>query len=222
MVDQAMLDFVRRFIESRDPFATKLERPLPFRHLADHCFRCYRWAQRIVEVEGGDADVAEVSALFHDIGKCVDNTREGHAVAGAEICAQFLDGIEYVPAKRDRIASIVRHHIEHCCSEESSLEARIESDADILDETGVMTVLWDCMAQGAEREQSYRIARDRVYRTYRNLQKKTRASFQTEAGWRFFRERRECLDRFVRHLDFELGLTLRLNDRSQPSVAGDG
>ena len=220
MVDQDMLEFVRGFIESHDPIATKLKRRYPFRHLADHCYRCYRWAERICHVEGGDADVAQVSALFHDIGKCVDNTRDGHAAAGAGICGDYLDTIGCDPTKRDRITSIVRHHIEHCRGEDTSLEARIESDADILDETGAMTVLWDCMAQGAEEEQSYGIARDRINGAYRNLQKTTRSLFQTEAGWRFFQERRECLGCFIRHLDFELGHTLSFRDSSQPSAPG--
>jgi uncharacterized protein len=207
-----MLDFVRDFIESHDPIATKLKRRFPFRRLADHCFRCYRWAQRISRVEGGDADVAQVSALFHDIGKCVDNTREGHAEAGAEICADYLTRIGFAPAKRDRIVSIVRHHIEHCGGDESTLEARIESDADILDETGAMTVLWDCMAQGAEEEQSYGIARDRICAAYQALQDTPRSAFHTGTGWRFFLERREYLGSFIGNLDFELGLALGLND----------
>jgi len=221
MVDEKMLEFVRGFIESHDPVATKLERRFPFRRLADHCFRCCRWAERICRIEGGDADVAEVSALFHDIGKCVDNTRERHAVAGAEICADYLSRIGCDVGKRDRIVRIVRHHVEHCHGDESSLEARIESDADILDETGAMTVLWDCMAQGAEQEQSYLLARDRVHDAYRNLARKTRASFQTETGWRFFRERREFLGRFLKHLDFELGITGEVNEGSEPGASGD-
>ena len=222
MVDQAMLDYVRGFIEEHDPIATKLKRRFPFRRLADHCFRVYRWAQRIAEAEGGGADVAEVSALFHDIGKCVDNSGEGHALAGAEICGAYLDGIGCEPGKRERITRIVRRHIEHCRGEESSLEVRIESDADVLDETGAMIVLWDCMAQGAEEEQSYRIARDRVYGAYQELGKRSRASFQTDAGWRFFCERQRCLGMFLRHLDFELGLTLGLDEGPVPGVSGGG
>ena len=213
MVNQAMLDYVRDFIESHDPVATKLKRRFPFRRLADHCFRCFRWAQRISKVEGGDADVAQVSALFHDIGKCVDNTREGHALAGAEICSDYLAGIACEPSKRDRIVSIVRHHIEHCRGAESTLEARIESDADILDEIGAMTVLWDCMAQGAEEEQSYDIARDRIHRAYQALEEMPRSAFHTETGWRFFLGRREYLGDFIRDLDFELGLALESSDR---------
>lgn len=207
MLDPSMLDFVRDFIESRDPIATKLERRFPFRRLADHCFRCYKWAQRIGQIEGGDPEVAQVSALFHDIGKCLDNTRERHGRAGAEICGAYLARTGFDLAKRERITRIVALHVEHCRGDESSIEARIESDADVLDEIGAVTVLWDCMAAGAEGADSYCVARDRIQVASANLAKKTRASCQTEAGWQFFLGRGASLQEFLNNLDFELGLT---------------
>ena len=210
MVDEKMLNFVKDFIESHDAIGTKLQRRFPFRSLYDHCFRCCKWAQRINEFEGGDPEVTQISALFHDVGKCADNTVQGHAEAGARICGEYLDSIGFDANKRDRITRIVRLHIEHCSGEESSVEGIIESDADPLDETGAMTVLWDCMAVGAEDQQSYQIAYDRVRGAFETLQTKTRSSFHTATGWRFFEERREFLGDFVANLEFELGIVKEL------------
>ena len=95
MVDEPMLGFIRDFIESRDPIGTKLSRRFPFRRLYDHCFRCWKWAQRINGFEGGDPDVTQISALFHDVGKCVDDTIQGHAQAGARICREHPDNIGF-------------------------------------------------------------------------------------------------------------------------------
>jgi hypothetical protein len=52
MIVQKMITYVRQFIEAHDPIATKLATRFPFRRLADHCYRTYRWAQRIQEAGG--------------------------------------------------------------------------------------------------------------------------------------------------------------------------
>ena len=204
MVDRAMLDFVKSFIEERDPTATKIEFRYPFRRLYDHCYRVYRWAQRIRVLEGGDRDVVEVSALFHDIGKCVDTSTDGHALEGARICRTYLDSIGFDGGKTDRIAGIIADHIHHCRGDQGSVEARVASDADLLDEMGAMTVLWDCMGMPAEEKNSYKAAYAKIKG---HLEKySTGGGLLTEAGTRFLMERIAFLGLFVRNLEFELGL----------------
>ena len=205
-VDSAMLEFVRDFIESHDPTATKLERRFPFRRLYDHCCRCHAWARRINAVEGGDPEITQISALFHDVGKCVDNSLQGHADAGADVCQRYLGSIGFDSEKTRRIVSIVRWHTEHARGKERSLEARIESDADLLDEVGAMTVLWDCMAVGAQNDQSYELARTRIGKAHDDLSRRPRTDFHTETAWQFYQQRVAFLGTFLQNLDFELGL----------------
>jgi len=204
MVDAKAVDFVRRHIEERDPVATKLKKRFPFRLLADHCRRASMWAERICAVEGGDAEVVALSALFHDIGKCEDNTHEGHAIAGARICGEYLASAGFDEKKRGRIVEIVRNHIHH--AEAQTLEARIESDADLLDETGALTVLWDAMAVGGEDEQSYEIALARIRKTYDRIASDAGDGFHTAAGRRFYGERVQFLAEFLKNLEWELGI----------------
>ena len=64
MFVQEMIAHVRQFIEIHDPIATKLATRFPFRRLADHCYRTYRWAQRIQACEGGEREVIETDRLF--------------------------------------------------------------------------------------------------------------------------------------------------------------
>lgn len=203
MVDNNMLEFVKNFIESHDPIATKLNDRFPFRRLYDHCFRCYRWAQRINLEERGSLEVVEISALFHDIGKCVDNSVEGHAREGAKVCQNYLQSINFDSVKTKRIVSIVENHVEHCQGGENTLEARIESDADLLDELGAMTVLWDCMAIGAGDIQSYQAAYERIKEHYKK--QREGPALLTETGNRFRKERLEFLRNFLCNLELELG-----------------
>lgn len=220
MVDDNMLSFVREFIDSHDPIGTKLGRRFPFRRLYDHCYRCYRWAQRLNAIEGGDPEVTQISALFHDVGKCVDDTLAGHAEAGARLCREYLDGIGFDTDKRDRIVRTVRLHVQHGRGEESSLEAKIESDADLLDEVGAMTVLWDCMAAGAEAEQTYEIAYQRIRDAHRKLKGRPGETFHTPSGRRFYQERCSFLGRIVRNLEFELGIEDAVTEDTRPGDSG--
>jgi uncharacterized protein len=203
---EEMTAYVRQFIEDNDPIATKLARRFPFRRLADHCTRTWRCAQRIQEREDGDREIVEVAALFHDVGKCVDNTPAGHAQAGAEICERYLDSQGFDPAKRARIVHIVRNHVHSMRDIPLSLEAQIVRDADLLDEVGALTVLWDAMAAGAEEPQSYTITYQRIRAAYERLRARDLRSLETETGRQFYRERIDFLGQFVAQLEYELGL----------------
>jgi len=205
MVEERMVEYVRRYIDERDPIGTKLKRRFPFRLLAEHGRRCAVWAERICAAEGGDAEIAGIAALFHDIGKCVDSTQEGHAAEGARICAEYLAGIGFDREKSARIVEIVRNHIHH--ENPPTLEARIESDADLLDEVGALTVLWDAMATGAEDEQSYEIAYERIRKVYEKLSSPDLTAYHTATAKRFIAERVAFLGEFVKNLEWELGIT---------------
>lgn len=199
-----MLQYVTDFIETRDPVATKLETKFRFRRLADHCFRCHCWAQRLQAREGGDAEVAAVAALFHDIGKCVDDSKEGHARAGATICREYLDSIHFDGDKAQRICEMIGNHIHHRQAE--SIEAKIVSDADLLDEVGALAVLWDALAVGAQEEQSYRLVYERLLKMWRPDEAPRIDRFHTETARQFYLDRKAFFDRFMRNLEFEQGL----------------
>jgi uncharacterized protein len=205
MISQEAITYIRQFIEAHDPIATKLTTRFPFRRLADHCYRTYRWAQRIQEYEGGDREIAEIAALFHDVGKCVDNTSDGHARAGAEICEQYLVAQGYNGDRTARIVYIVRNHVHAIRDVSLSLEAQIVRDADLLDEVGALTVLWDAMAAGAEEQQSYMIAYQRIRAAYVRLKGRDLSFLETATGKRFYEERAGLLGHFVSELAYELG-----------------
>jgi uncharacterized protein len=207
MIVQEVIAYVRQFIEAHDPIATKLATRFPFRRLADHCYRTYRWAQRIQKGEGGDREIAEVAALFHDIGKCVDPTTDGHARTGAAVCEQYLISRGFDGDKRARIVHIVRNHVHSARDVVLSLEAQIVRDADLLDEVGALTVLWDAMAAGAEEPQSYILTYHRIRAAYDRLKDRAPGCLETATGKRFYGKRIELLGGFLSELEYELGVT---------------
>ncbi len=202
-----MLEFVGAFINSHDAIGTKLPTRFPFRRLYGHCVRCACWARRLAVAEGADVEVAQVSALFHDIGKSVDHTLEGHAEAGARICDDYLASVGLDDGKRARIVSIVRNHIHHARGDGATLEARVVSDADLLDELGALTVLWDAMAEGAKPDCSFDSAFERIAAASAKIGDSGLDAYHTATAREIAIGRRAFLRQFVDNLAYELGRT---------------
>ena len=102
-----IVEFVRDYFESHDPFATELSVRFPFRRRFEHCLRCSIWARRIALAENADEEISRLSALFHDIGKSRDESSESHGERGAQICNDYLSTIGYDENKREKIVRIV-------------------------------------------------------------------------------------------------------------------
>jgi len=202
---EQMVEFVRGFFESHDPLGTDLTWRYPFRRRFEHCLRCSIWARRIAFAEGADTEISEISALFHDIGKSVDNATKDHGQVGAQICGEYLSSIGYDKSRRARIVQIVQSHSKHGYYGDASLEARVVSDADLLDETGAITVLWDAMACANEDAPSYEKASDRIKKAYIKLKVRLPDRLHTPTARRILEERLSFLDTFLKNLEYELG-----------------
>jgi len=206
-MQEEMLRYVKDFIESHDAIGTKLSTRFPFRRLYGHCVRCAHWARRLAIAEGADVEVSEVSALFHDIGKSVDSTKEGHAKTGAQICEDYLSSHGWELEKKSHIVDIVRNHIYHAHGKEGTLEARVESDADLLDETGAILVLWDAMAEGTEQNCSYDSAFKRIAAVSDKLSDSNLVYLHTDTAREIAVGRGKFHRKFVKNLAYELGFT---------------
>ena len=158
------VEFVRAYFESHDPMGTELSHRYPFRRRFDHCLRCSVWTRRIASAERGDVELAETAALFHDIGKAVSDQQQDHGTPGADICDRYLNSVGYEENRRAIIVGIVARHSQHARHSEATLEEKIVSDADLLDETGAVAILWDAMACALEPSPSYDKAYERSLR----------------------------------------------------------
>ena len=76
-------------------------------------------------------------------------------------------------------------------------------DADLLDEVGAMSVLWDAMATACEDEASYKKAYYRIKNYYRINQPKIRRC-KTAAGRLEYTKRMKCIEEYLNELEREL------------------
>lgn len=172
----------------------------PFRSRFDHIMRVYRWAIKLQAKEGGDLDIISLAALFHDAGWEEDRP---HWEVSAEIAVEYLAEMDYDVAKIGRIGEIIMRHNDKDTTEDLSLECRIVMDADLLDEVGAMSILWDSMATACEDEASYKKAYYRIKNYYRINQPKI-SRCKTATGRMEYSKRMKCIADYLNELEREL------------------
>jgi putative nucleotidyltransferase with HDIG domain len=204
---QQMAEFVKIYFDSHDPLATQLSSRFSFRRRFDHCLRCSIWARRIALSENADVETVVISALFHDIGKSVEKElAQNHGEVGAQICDDYLKSISYDNDRRNIIVRIVRNHSNHTLGSSASLETKVVSDADLLDETGAIMVLWDAMASAGESTPSYEKAYEHIKSGYIQLKDGLpHRPLHTNTARQILSGRLLFVDTFLKNLEYELG-----------------
>ena len=190
--------------EARRLIEVQNRKSQPFRNRFEHTMRVLKWAHRIHEVEGGDLEIITLAVLFHDSGW--SDTIE-HALVGAELAEKYLLEKNVDPVLVDRVTSAVRTHNKRLESPEGlPIENLIVMDADLLDELGITTLVWDAMAAATEENPSYVRVLEKDLEFYERAKGKT-VQLKTEAGLKFYNERMAIWDRCLSHLQYELGLS---------------
>lgn len=172
----------------------------PFRDRFEHTMRVYRWAIKLQAQVGGDLEIIALAALLHDVGW--EEGRE-HGEVGAEIAVEYLDSIGIDPEKISRIGEIIRIHDDKDTEAELSVECKVVMDADLLDEVGAISVLWDSMATACEDAANYKKAYNRIKSFYQGNRPKIRRC-KTEVARLEFNRRMTLLEDFVAQLEREL------------------
>lgn len=190
-----VIEFVRHQIEDN-------KRPpnYPFRSRFEHTMRVYRWAIKLQARVGGDLEIISLAALLHDVGW--QDGRE-HGEVGAEIAVNYLDSIGVDPEKIARIGEIIRIHDDKDAEGNFSMECKVVMDADLLDEVGAVSVLWDSMATACEEEANYKKAYYRIKRFYQGNKPKI-SRCKTEVARLEFDRRMKLLEDFLAQLEREL------------------
>ena len=190
--------------EARRLIETQSRRSQPFRNRFDHTMRVLKWAHRIHKVEGGDFEIITLAVLFHDTGW---SDRVDHALVGAELAEKYLVDKDVDPILVDRVTSAVRTHNKRLEPQKNlPIENLIVMDADLLDELGVTTLVWDAMATATEDNPGYVRVLEKDLEYYERAKGKT-IQLKTKAGMKFYNERMAIWDKCLSHLQYELGLS---------------
>ena len=195
IIEQAY-QVVEKLIDEQDRYSQ------PFRDRFEHTKRVLNWAKRIHQHEGGDLGIITLAVLFHDSGWSYDID---HALIGAELAEKFLVQQGVDRSVIDRVTSAAQTHNKRLDpTDDLPIENLIVMDADILDELGVTTLVWDSMATAIGENPSYTKALERNMGFFNGASQKL-VSLQTKTGKKFYLERiaiwKQCLD----HLSYELG-----------------
>ncbi len=89
-----------------------------------------KYAVELASIEKADAEVCEIAALLHDIGKC--EGRENHHVVGRDLAEKFLEHVEMPEEKKKLILKCILKHRSRFSSEDNEIEVKVVQSADCL------------------------------------------------------------------------------------------
>jgi uncharacterized protein len=173
-----------------------------FRDRVKHTERVLNWAERIHEIEGGDLEIIQMAVWLHDIGW---DHIVNHALVSGKMSKVFLESIGYPDDKKVKVLQAVTYHNSRSDDLDFNLETQIVRDADLLDEVGATTVLWDALSTSYNKLASYEMAYIKSMHYYNHL-KKSSNYLLTQAGGAFFDERLKVYKQIISELAYELNL----------------
>ena len=146
--------------------------------------------------------IIALAVLLHDVG-----WDEGipHQNVSSQFAAEFMSRHAIPEDVAARVCNaVLLHNQRHIPREELRIEERIVMDADALDESGILTIVWDSLAAAEEDgNNGYRDVLDRIA-ARREKPNPKRLHFKTDTGARLFEERKRALESALREFQFEL------------------
>jgi uncharacterized protein len=173
-----------------------------FRNRFIHTKRVVRWAQRIHEVEGGDWEVIHIACLLHDIGW---EEKRNHAIVSKELADQYMSALNYNCDKKRKVLEAIGNHNMRENNDGLNIESYIVMDADILDEVGALSILWDAMAEGSKPTATYKSAYERIV-SYSERTEERKNRLRTKTGRCFYEERVKFIKKYIEELEYELSI----------------
>jgi len=152
-----------------------------FNYRWEHVITVVRLATRLAQLTGADEDVVEAAAWLHDISK---ESKENHALQGAQFARMFLPRTDFPQDKVERVACAIEKHMGLWRKKPlTNLEAMVLWDADKLAKIGLTAVFhWTGGSLAGSQPTSVREIVDDSRRT--GWQQKTVASMHTEPARR--------------------------------------
>jgi uncharacterized protein len=199
--------YVQELLKGDDNKATKLDERFPFRIRSEHIWRVFIWANRLIDEENLSTinkNALLIASLFHDIGYALSPHSKSHAENSEIIFREYCKNNFIEKEEEDFIAYLIKNHSNKNLMEfeNTPIELILLMEADILDETGAMSIVWDCMAEGMNEEQSYSKAYDHI------LQKTCKIinsnPMKTKTAKEYWKIKQELVKNFIKEYAFDL------------------
>lgn len=213
-----MIEFKEIFSEVKaylEKYGGEHDDRFTFRKRSEHIWRVFNWAKRLIEscTENIDRDALLIAALFHDIGYRFKRTQD-HAAQGALIFREYAQSKNYEKAQAGFIEYLIRNHSSKnmLLADDTPLELVILLEADILDETGALGILWDAMVCGSAGAQSYTEAYNHILTYSCGI---TENPMRTAKAKEFWEDKQKLAREFVSRLKFDLAIDESTGERCE-------
>ena len=179
----------------------------PFRKRSEHIWRVFIWANRLINNKNNlNKEALLMSTLFHDTGYAISLESRDHAVNSEIIFRDYCKNNNILNINEEFISYLIKNHSNKNLMENNStpIELILLMEADILDETGAMAIVWDCMAEGGKKEQSF----FKTYEHINNYTKKLMAknNMVTKEGKKYWKIKQNLVNNFIKEFAYDLGI----------------
>ncbi len=196
--------YVKEYLQLNE-MNTRSAEIYPFRKRADHIKRVFVWANRLIDnTSNVNKEAILVAALFHDIGYGYSSDDSKHAENSAILCQRYLQEKSYNNEFIELVVYLVRNHSNKKLlkGKDTLRELIILIEADLLDETGALSIVWDSMTEGSQAVQSFE-------KTYEHILKYSFNTINqnpmvTQQGIEFWDEKKKMVNSFINHLELDL------------------
>lgn len=201
-----MFEFVSEHLKNSDGEASE-NGYLPFRKRSEHIKRVFTWAKRLLNDDCNvNQEAVLISAIFHDVGYALSTDTTNHAKNSAAIFEKYLKDHGFANEFIDFVVFLVKNHSNKqlMTAKGTPLELILLMEADLLDETGALSIVWDCMMEGAQEIQSFQKTYEHILDfSYQILNKNPMV---TAKGKEFWERKQKLVQEFVTQLSYDLGL----------------
>lgn len=201
-----MFQYVRDFLASNNGEVTRIGGH-QFRKRSEHIKRVFKWAERLTYGEPNiNRDAVLTASIFHDVGYAVLDNDLSHAENSAVICEEYLKENNFDTQFIDFVVFLVKNHSNKrlMTEKDTCKELILLMEADLLDETGALSIVWDCMSEGTKEiqsfEKTYYHILDYSYQTIKDN------PMVTEKARAFWDSKQKLIECFTSHLKYDLAL----------------
>lgn len=201
-----MFKFVKGYLENTGGETTNI-RYFAFRKRSEHIKRVFMWAERLVADETDiNTEAVLTAAVFHDAGYGPSIDKSKHADNSAVICEKYLTENGFDAEFIKFVVYLVKNHSNKklMTFNDTPKELILLMEADLLDETGALSIVWDCMMEGSEQDQTF-------VKTFNHIMKYSGKSLNnnpmvTTKAKEFWEDKQKLTQEFIKQLSFDLGI----------------